>query len=267
MIRTLDEDGTLHFNHLKKIALSGVQYLHAVNNPTEPTRAMLIGTAVHQMTLGLRAKAKPIVQYDGRRAGEKWEKFESENQDKEILNASEWEAARQIAASLMRSPRTRARLEGARTEVPLYWEEGDFKCSTDGVDIFATGDGLGELKTVRTTNPDMFKVQSLRMHYAHQLVWYRRGARANGRRVNDLFILGVEQTAPFEVVELVVSSELAELAERQVQSWLEKLRGYMLSIPEPQTIYDWPGYAVAPVVWDPPAWLGEDVEEDEEDAA
>ena len=37
-VRTLDEDGTVHFSHLKNLALSGVQYLHAVNTTISPTR-------------------------------------------------------------------------------------------------------------------------------------------------------------------------------------------------------------------------------------
>jgi len=269
-VRILDADGTLHFSHLKKIAASGVQYLHSVNTTTVPTRDMRTGTITHTLLLGPRPGAKEAVVYRGRRAGKDWEAFEAENPGKEIVTVPEWDEAVAMVASVRRSPIGRGRLAGAKTEVPLTWEEGGLKCSTSGVDILPVGDDLGDLKTTSTTNPDVFKIHAFKMHWAHQLVWYRRGARANGRKVRRLFLLGVERKAPYEVVELQLSSEMEETAERGVDLWLEKLRGYMLSCPRPKDIYDWPGYAAAPVLWEPPAWLtSEDGDDDvdEEDAA
>jgi len=268
-VRILDADGTLHFSHLKKIALSGIQYLHSVNTPTVSTRDMRTGTVAHTILLGPRQGAKEAVVYRGRRAGKDWDAFEAANVGKEIVTLSEWAEAEAMVESVRRSTTGRGRLAGAKTEVPFTWEDGGIKCSTSGVDILPVGDDLGDLKTTSTTNPDAFKIHAFKMHWAHQLVWYRRGARKSGRTVRRLFLLGVERKAPYEVVELQLSSEMEEAAERGVDLWLEKLRGYMLSCPRPKSIYDWPGYAAAPVLWDPPAWLTAEDEDDidEEDAA
>jgi hypothetical protein len=269
--RTLSADGTLHFHNIKRIAKSGVQYLYFTNTPIKQTSDMLVGSACHMMVLGTRPGARAIVRYKGnRRSGKEWDAFEEEHAGKEILTAPEWAEAEAMAASLRRSKIAERRLFGARTEVPLRWEENGIPCSTDGVDIFPVGSGLGDLKTSSTTDPELFRKLGERMSYPQQLAWYRRGAIANGMKVgNDLFVLGVERRAPYEVVELYLTEEMLDAAERCLIGWLEKLRNYMQSCPKPRTVYDWPGYAQAPIAWDPPKWWTEEDDEgfDEEDAA
>lgn len=274
-LRVLAEDGTLHFSHLKKLALSGVQYLHAVNTEIEPTRAMLIGTTVHHMILGARPGAKKLVRFDGAaRRGKGWDAFLAAHprDTHEIVSLSEWAEAEAMAASIRRSPIAMRRLEGARFEVPLRWEENGIPCSTSGVDIIPVGGGLGDLKATSSTHPETFKRHAFRMLYPQQLAFYRRGARANGLDVGEMFILGVESKAPYEVVELRLTPDLADMADRSISLWIEDLRRNMLAIPNPETIYDWPGYAQAPVEWDVPPWerggeLDEDEGEDGEEAA
>ena len=267
-LRILDEDGTLHFSHLKKLALSGVQYLHAVNTPFEPTSEMKIGSVVHLLTLGASPGAKRLVRFDGmRREGPEWEAFEAKNADAEILTFKEWEEAEHIAEAVVQSPRW-ARMKGARFEVPLKWEENGIPCSTDGVDIIPIGDDLGDLKTARCTNPEAFKRQCFNMHYAQQLAFYRRGARANGINVRDLFIFGVENRAPYEDVELVLTPALIEFADKSVSLWFEDFRRNMLACPEPKHVKDWPGYTEAPqVVWDVPPWMAKSADELDAEAA
>jgi hypothetical protein len=77
--RTCDEDGTHHFSHLKKLHLSGKQYIHTVNTPFAPTAAMLLGTAVHAIVLGERP-GKPVMVFPGKtRSGKAWDAFEEEH--------------------------------------------------------------------------------------------------------------------------------------------------------------------------------------------
>lgn len=254
-VRTCDPDGTHHFSHLKRLALSGKQYLHAVNNPTTPTSAMLLGTAVHAMVLGGRAE-RPITRYHGKdRKGAAWKAFKAANPGAEILTAPEWDHALQISRAVLADPVARARLDGARFEVPLAWEEDGIRFSTSGVDILGNG-ALGDLKTATTTNPEALQRQAFKMFYHCQLAFYRRGARANGIDASKgLFLLCVETKGPFEVVDLELSEGLIDLADRTVSLWIEKLRIY-------RDANQWPGYAQSPVVWDVPAWMRDDDEED-----
>lgn len=270
-LRTLDADGTLHFTHLKHLALSGVQYLHAVNSGVEVTRDMRIGTIVHFLLLGPRPGAKPIEVYRGGiRRGEKWETFLAENADKEIVTPKEWAEAERMAESVRRSPIAQARLVGAQLEVPMKWEEHGIPCSTSGIDIIPANGDLGDLKSTASTFPDVFERHAFKMNYHAQLAWYRRAARANGMTVRNLFLLGVERKPPCEVVELgPLSPALVLLAEQSLEIWLGKLRNLLLSIPEPKDVKDWPGYLQAPKPWNVPSYMDDEEEDDddEEEAA
>lgn len=258
VVRTCDEDGTHHFSQIKYLAKSGKQYLHAVNTSFEPSRAMLIGTCVHLLVLGPRP-GKPVLRYLGdKRVGNDWKTFREANPTADILTVPEWDEAVEIATAVMTDPVAIARLAGARFETPLTWEDGGIKCSTSGVDIISNDDEeLCDLKTTVTVEPEAWKRQAFKMFYPHQMVWYRRGARANGIPASrGLFLLGVETRPPFEVVELELTEAMIELAERTVSLWMEKLRVFT-------ECKQWPGYAQSSVPLDVPTWMREDEDDDE----
>jgi hypothetical protein len=266
-LRTCDEDGTHHFSALKKLALSGRQYLHAVNAPSASSAAMRVGTCAHLLVLGARPGAPRLVRYDGRRAGKAWEDFEAANVGAEILTASEWTTAEAMAEAVRADPVARARLDGARCEVPLSWEEDGLTFSTSGVDIITRDGALGDLKTTQTTFPEAWMRHAFRSFYPQQLAFYRRGARANGIALpNGLFCLGVESKAPHEVVDLELTEAMIDFADRTVSLWIEKLRVYRDACPAPRRVTDWPGYAQASVPWDAPSWATEEDDEEEEAA-
>lgn len=256
--RICDADGTHHFSQLKKLALSGRQYIHACNTETEPTRAMLVGTAVHFLVLGPRQGAKPVVFFGGeRRQGKAWDEFNAENSHAEILTKPEWTEAKNIAEAVMNDPVALARLEGARFEVPLKWEENGLLFSTSGIDIVTANGAAGDLKTTTTTFPEAWMRHAFKMGYPQQMAFYRRGLAANGIACPlGLFLLGVETRPPYEVVDLELTEDLIDLADRTVSLWLEKLHAY-------RKANQWPGYAQSPVPFDVPAYLQEDEDDDE----
>jgi hypothetical protein len=261
-LRVLDVDDALHFSHLKKIAKSAQQYLHAVNTPFEPTAAMLLGTAVHTIVLGARP-GKPVLRFGGDRRGtNEWKLFKAANPAAEILTAPEWTVAEEVAASVLSDPVAVARLAGGRYEVPLVWEDNGIRCSTSGVDIFTTAPcALGDLKTTTTVEPESWARLAFKMGYPMQLAWYRRGARANGIEVpGGLFLLGVETVAPYEIVDLDLTEEMIDLADKTVSLWLERLRINIAACPRPMLVKDWPGYAQSRVPFDLPSWMRNDEE-------
>ncbi len=254
-LRTCDEDGTHHYSQLKRIPDSGVQYLHAVNTPFDPTPAMLLGTAVHAIVLGERP-SHPVHVYPGKtRSGKAWEEFAAAHADGDIVTATEWSRAEQIADAVKRDPVARQYLGGARYEVPLTWDEDGIPCSTEGVDIVPAC-MWGDLKTTATTELEALMRQCFKMSYHVQLAFYRRGLVANGFDVSKgAFLVCVETKAPFEVVCLELSQDLLDLGDRTVSLWLERLKVYRAS-------ECWPGRAQTPVVWTVPSWMQHDDEED-----
>lgn len=260
-IRTCDDDGTHHISQVKKLADSGVQYLHAVNHPDHPTAAMILGSLVHFLVLGERKGAKRLLKYEGAtRQGNAWKDFVAANDDAEILTSKEWAVGERIAAAVFRDPVARACLDGARHEVPLTWEDAGVQCSTSGVDI-VPANRFGDLKTTSTTELRALQAHCFKMSYHVQLAWYRRGLRANGYDVSQgAFLLCVETKAPHEVVCLELSEDLLDLGDKTVTLLLEKLRLF-------KECDQWPGRAQTPVVWTVPAWMQPDEDEEEDDDA
>jgi hypothetical protein len=253
--RMFADDGTVHFSDLKRIADSGVQYLHAISRPFIPTRAMLIGTGVHHIVLGERPTSK-VAHFPGdKRAGKAWTEFEAAHPGYDILTNPEWDEAEQIATAVLTDPVAREYLDGARFEVPLSWEDSGLKCSTTGVDIIQPG-RIGDLKTTNTTEIEKWQRQAFSFSYHCQLAWYRRGCVANGIDVSrGMFLLGVDVKPPHEVVVLEMSEDLIDLAERTLSLWMERLKVYVDS-------RQFPGRAQSAVVWTVPAWMRDDEEED-----
>lgn len=248
-MKTTREDGTVGFSELKKLALSGKQYVHACNSDFTPTPAMALGTAVHAMVLGERHGHR-VMRFSGQaRRGSAWEAFEATHPSATILTAPEWERAKRISEAVTTDPVAREHLEGARFELPLSWDDDGIACSTSGIDIVGPM-GTGDLKTTTTVFPDALQRQAFRMLYHCQLAFYRRGLRANGVDSPRLFLLCVETVEPFEVVVMHLSAELVDLADRTVSLWLSQLKTYRES-------NQWPGYAQAPLTWDVPAWMAQ----------
>lgn len=263
-LRVFDEDGSVHLTQLKKLSLSARQYLAGVNLPFEPTRAMRIGTIVHHLVLGPRVRGKPLVKFKGEtRRGKEWDAFVAANAAAEIATAPEWREAEAVAEAVLADPLARDRLAGARCEVPLKWEDGGIKCSTDGVDMITLANAIGDLKSTQTTHPETFQRHAFKMLYPQQMAFYMRGARANGIDVSHgAFILGVETKVPFEIVDLELTEGMLDFADRNVSLWLERLRVLIDACPEPRSFADWPGYVQSPIPWDVPPWMAGDADDD-----
>jgi hypothetical protein len=249
-------DGTLHFSDLKRIADSGVQYLHGLVKPFKPTPAMLIGTGVHHIVLGKRPTSL-VARFPGeKRIGNDWKAFAAAHPGHDILTTPEWDEAEQIATAVLTDPVAREYLDGAEYEVPLTWMDGDIKCSTTGVDIVQRPKRrIGDLKTTNTTEIEKWQRQAFSFSYHCQMSWYRRGCIANGIDVSDgMFLLGVDVKPPHEVVVLEMSEELCDLAERTLSLWMERFKTYADS-------RQFPGRAQSAVVWTVPAWMQSDEDE------
>jgi hypothetical protein len=254
--RMFAEDGSVHFTDLKKVGDSGVQYLHSVNGKREPTRAMLIGTGVHHLVLGARPDAKVAFYPGDKRVGAEWAKFDAAHPGYDILTRPEADEARAIANAVLTDPVAKEFLCGARFEVPLRWSDGELEYSTHGIDIIQPG-RIADLKTTNTTSLEPWQRQAFNFSYHCQMEFYRRGCVANGIDVSQgMFVIGVDIRAPYEVVVLEMSEELVELAAKTVSLWIEKLKVYVAS-------KQFPGRAQSPIVWQPPAWLRSDDEEDD----
>lgn len=242
----------VHYSHLRRMALSPAHFQAYATQPREATRAMRVGTCLHQQVLGSRAD-RPLKVFPGdARRGKDWDKFLDAHQGGfEIVTQPEWNDALGMTAAVQRSDVAMGLLKGARFEVPLAWEDAGIKRATHGID--AIGDGfLVELKSTTCTEPSAFSRHATKLLYHCQMADYEAAAKANGFDTSKgLFIIGVESEPPYAVTVLKLTTATIAQGHKSVALWTEKLRSCREN-------GHWPAYSQTIVEYELPPWMGDE---------
>ncbi len=222
--RTIDpRDVAVRFTHLKHFALSQAHAHHVMTcDRDDTTLAKRIGSGVHALTFG----TPEVVVYTGKvKRGKAWDAFASEHADKLILNAKEFARSTAIADSIRRNKVAERVIFSAGTilEQRIDWEWNGRKCrSTPDARNFRT---LVELKSTRSADPMRFHHDAIRMAYHASLAWYQRAIKAETDVTpRDVYIIAVEQTAPYVVTPFRLTERALEAGDHLVKLWFEQLR-------------------------------------------
>jgi len=247
---TLIDPATLpvRFSRLKAFSLSAAHYLLWSQDLSEETLALRMGSAVHA---GLFAD-RPVVCYDGRRAGKAWERFHEHHVERRavILNEKEYRTAAGVINSMRRHPRAMELLfDGTAIEQRIDWTLGGRACrSTPDAWTAARN---SDLKSARSTEPRWFAREALKRHYHAQMAFYDAAIEAHtGRAPDESYLIAIENVAPFTVVVLRLPDATREIGHKIWRGWWEKLQlaeaagyygGYVetdidLEIPEWETL-------------------------------
>lgn len=226
---------------LKHFARSPAHGRHAMIQEGDDSLARRIGTGTHALTFG----TPEVIVYPGKvRRGKEWDAFVAEHAGKCILNNREYNQARSVADAIRRNAIAERLLfsKGAIREERIDWEWMGRKCrSTPDVRNFRT---LVELKSCRTASPDWFMRDAERMAYHAQLAFYRRAIEATTNvRPTQIYIVAVEQTAPYAVTVFQLTERALEQGEKLVRLWFEQLLAC-------EAAQNWPEYSHSIVDFD-----------------
>ncbi len=243
----------VRFSSLKQIGRSPAHYLHALENERESKRGQLIGTATHSLVLG----GPEVIAYHKTRSGNAWTEFQKEHASKLILSTSEWLAATGCAEAIARHDDARLVLRGAHeVEIPT-WRDLGRECG--GRPDVTAPDYVTELKTTgRSSDPEWFAREAIRMAYHAQIAWYLHGLREAGGRQGRGYVVAVEQQAPHAVTVLELTPRALLAGEKLCRIWLELLLGC-------EDSDAWPTYVQSVVPLDVPEADPELVYGDEEE--
>lgn len=233
----------LHQSELKLMAKSPAHYKHAIDTGRDgkQTAAQRFGTLVHCLVLSGRYTV-----YEGERRGKAWASFAEAHEGELIVTSSEATEAMACARAVLHDPVAGPLLRGTMPE--SKWQTRLYGREMAGtIDAFKPGTVI-DLKTASTTEPRLFQWACKRMHYDAQLAIYCDAMRDIGHRVDDCYIIGVEQKAPHCVTVLRVTERALDAARRKVRLWIEQLNAC-------EAADAWPGYTQTA--------LELDVEEDE----
>lgn len=203
---------------------------HRQERDTEPTDAMLLGSALHCAFLEPDAAPDRVVEWTGKvRRGREWDAFRTENAEKIILTQGRYASLRAMLASLRAHPVVRAwspRIEAVEVCATGVLCGVPIKGRCDAL----TCDPLIDLKMTRDGSLRGATRTAINFAYHVQAAMYCRLFQRE-----RFVLLFVEDAPPYDCA----AYELDEQAIRQGERLLEQ---YCLRIAECTMTDRWPGY-------------------------
>lgn len=234
---------------------SAAHYRTARDVPSEPTEAMILGTAMHLAALEPDAFAAQVVRapkFDRRTTAGKADAaaFESAHAGKIILAPDQFDALDAMRNALLAHPAAAALLHEGDAEVSLFW-----RCPGTGAPCKARADFLPsglricvDLKTTQDASPGAFARSAASMGY-HVAAWhYLDGCQRLGLERDAFALLAVEKSAPFAVGAYRVPEDALDVGRRLT---MQARRLYA------QCVHDdsWPAYSGRIVDLQFPRWI------------
>lgn len=237
----------------KKMLRSPAHYRLMRTEPSEPTAAMVFGTAVHCGVLEPAEFEKRYVlapsfnkrTNDGKRALAEW--LEA-NVGRIGLDADEWDRARRCIDAVLAHPAASRLLEGAQRELSLFWLDGEYKVPCKARYDARNHGGVIDLKTTKDASPDEFAKQIANLLYHVQGAHY---VSAHEHVLNEtpafFAFIAVESEPPHAVACYTLPPVAIQAGRREMDEALARYKAAL-------ALGKWPGYAETIQPIDLPRW-------------
>ncbi len=248
-------------SHLDAIAnASPLHYWHKYLNPnrerSEPTPAMIMGSAVHSAVLEPDLFPSEYVQAPQginkrTNAGKaEFAAFEEANKGKIVLEPEDWETCLAVRDAVYRHPVAGGLLTGGKAEQSFYAidpETGELiKCRTDY--MHDSGAMIVDLKTTDDASPNGFGKSAANFRYPIQTAWYNGVLDAAfGEHPTDWVFLAVEKKPPYAIG--IYFTEADQVARANIAA-----RRDLQRIVEHKRSGEWPDFGITPQPLALPAW-------------
>lgn len=164
-----------------------------------------------------------------------------------------------MADAVLAHPDARPLLEGGTPEVSLLWDDADTGIRCKGrIDYLHPQDEhlAVDLKTARNADPRRFGSVAATYGYAEQAVHYLAGLKATRGDEAAFYQVLVETDAPHFVAVVRLDEWFLDIAALRV-------RHAITTYAHCQASGEWPGYPTGINAVAPPAWYGDDTNDDE----
>ena len=253
-----------HFSTLKYMRTSPAHYYFRHKHPPVETPAMLIGRAIHCLTLEPQKFPASFSVYEGRRQGNVWKEFQAAAvaDDKSIITETEHDNCLEVVDAVMAHDEARKLIESAlEVEKTLQWQNRETGLHIKGsVDLVSDVRGdilLTDLKTTADISPWIFSSHCWRMGYFMQAAMYQEGYLEQQQPgiVAAMNIIAVEQKPPHDCA--VYALDVASVA----AGWDTYIR-CLERVQECTLSGEWPGQMPDRGVLAAPAWALEQTEKE-----
>lgn len=225
----------------KKMLRSPQHYRLMRTTPNEPTDAMQFGTAVHCCVLEparfvTLVKAAPEINKRTKDGKAEWAAFQLANAGRILLTPSDYDRVLACAKAIGDHPAASRLLEGARCEVSLFWEDGEYKVPCKArLDAWNHG-GAIDVKTTTDASADGFARQAANLLYHVQAWHYFSGCEHALDSSPQFFAFVVVESEPPHAVACYTVPRDALMAGRRLMD--EALGRYRDAL----KVGRWPGY-------------------------
>lgn len=228
--------------------------MDALKNPTEPTPAMIMGSAIHARilepdTFAAQYAGAPVCDRRTKDGKALYEAFAADAKGKTILSAEDFETVHIIGERVLNDPEIRAELTGGQAEGSLFWtdEASGVACKARPDYYRAHDNVLIDVKTTENGDADSFSRVIANLKYHWQAQFYARGIAAlTGTPVTAFKFLVIEKKPPFGYGLYTLHFSALDKAEEDIQRLLVKYR-------ECDEANHWPSYPKQSEVY-LPAW-------------
>ena len=229
---------------LKLFAEPPAKARHKMLHPDDPTEALNVGEATHKAILEPAAferdyAAAPRIDRRYKEGKAAWERFKTENADKIVLTAEEYEQASAMAAAARQHALARELLLGkGANEVTLIWRDMDDELCKARIDRLAIHRGwpvIVDIKTTRDASPDGFAREIVSFGYHVQAAHYMAGIRAIKPADYRWLFIAIEKEPPH-------LAAVYEMEDRALREGMARRDAYMSTLIECRKTGLWPGY-------------------------
>jgi exodeoxyribonuclease VIII len=221
----------LSSSQLKTLGVSAKHFVSDLENSKEPSPAMLMGTAIHTLTLeGDEQFNKEFIRrpddLNARTKAGKEQLLELQAAGKTILSPDDWETIQRCREAVYLNRQAAELLQecGVR-EVSGYWADDDLllRYRPDA----RSSDFLLDLKTTARGNTDAEQFTRIcdRLGYVNSAAHYLDGDKVLHSTSHETFAyLVVENAPPFDVAVFIPSDDWLLMARDQNYKWRQRLR-------------------------------------------
>lgn len=186
---------------IRKLLQSPLHYRLYRDRPSEPTAAMLFGTAVHcgvlePDTFADRVVCAPDVNKRTNAGRDLLAAFERDNAGRVILSPDDYARACTTVAAVRAHAAARKLLDGAEVEKSIFWIDGGYKVPCKARFDAWQGGIVVDLKTTTDASPDEFAKSIANFYYHAQAAMYCSGAEHALNRSPDAFVFVVVESLP-----------------------------------------------------------------------
>lgn len=231
------------------------KYLDPNREPTEPTPAMRLGTAIHTAVLepdefARRHHVAPKVDRRTKDGKTEWEAavMAAQVAGAELISADDFATCQAIAAQVRQHPTARKVFATGQAEMSCYWTDQETgllcKCRPDWLSMPLVVD----LKSTEDASAQGFQRSAWNYRYWVQAAWYVDGIeQATGQRP-EAFIFGAfEKSAPYACAFYFADDALMDMGRQEYRKLLRILA-------DCKAADRWPGYTTDVLPLGLPAW-------------